>query len=268
MTNDCRCGRPLRDTLTICDTCADNLTRDLNEIPWLEDELTTTIARLRALPTEGGSKGRETPLMWHEKAGDARRTLHGLLATWARFCEEEGIAHQSPRMGQLEAGDDNPVALSRWLLWRIDGLARNDIGPEIVSEIGDAVAACRRVIDRKADRWYAGPCVVEDEAGKVCGSDLYAARAKGNVDCRECGATYDVAARREWLLAEAEDRLANSHDLARAVSWLGAEPLKPERIRQWAKRGRIIAKGHDGKSPLYRIGDAIDLLASDVSRVG
>jgi hypothetical protein len=258
--NECRCGRPTRDAAYVCDGCADKLARALGEVPWLSDELETTITRQRALPTEGGSRSTETPLPWHEAAADARRTLHGLLGTWVRFCDEEHVRHSSPRLG-LPA--DRLPDMSRWLLWRVDGLALRDIGLEAVDEITDAVAGCHRLIDRRPDRWYAGPCVTEG-----CGADLYAQRREGAVRCRSCGEVYDVATRRTWLLGEAEDRLAPAHDIARAVSWLGAQPLTADRVRKWAERGRIVAHGHDGTRPLYRIGDAIDLLAADTKRVG
>jgi len=140
----------------------------------------------------------------------------------------------------------------------LPALGRHDIGPDAVDEITDAVADCRRVIDRAPERWYAGPC--------ECGADLYAKRRTGIVTCRECGHEYDVEARREWLLAEAEDRLANAATIARAVSWLGAEPLTSATVRKWAQRGRLLAKGHDGRGPLYRIGDAIDLLAKESTK--
>ena len=264
MSNECRCGRPTRDTLTTCETCSDELARSLAEIPWMADELATTITKQRAIPTEGGPRGGETALLWHEKASDARRHLHSLLVSWVRFCDEEGVAHQSPKDG---LPDDTLPALSRWMLWRVDGLARHEIGPDATEEILSAMAECRRVIDRSPDRWYAGPCVQEVD-NVACGTDLYARRTKGDVTCRECAAVYDVAERRAWLLAEAEDRLANASDVARAVSWLGARPLTPARVWQWAKRGRIVAKGHDGKAPLYRVGDAIDLLAADTVKAG
>lgn len=262
-TNECRCGRPTRDAAYVCDQCGDDLARALGDVPWLTDELQTTITRQRATPTEGGGKSFDKPLPWHEKAADTLRTLHGLLVSWARFCEEEAIRNSSPRTRMLDSHDDNPAALSRWLLWRVDGLTLHDIGPDAVDELTDAVAACHRVIDRRPDRWYAGPCLTEG-----CGSDLYARRREGSVKCRDCEAVYDVAERREWLLLEAEDRLAPAADLARAVSWLGAEPLTPDRVRKWAERGRITAKAHDGRRPLYRVGDAIDLLASDTQKAG
>lgn len=275
---ECRCGKPTRDVHTVCDDCGDMLTRALSEVPWMDDELDTTITRQRAIPTESGSPSASCSckddeidrcphggLPWHEKAADARRALHGLLSTWCRFCEEENVRHQSPMDGLPR--EDTLPAMSRWLLWRVDGLTLHDIGPEAVDEITDAVAECNRLIDRRPDRWYAGPCNAEDEEGVECGADLYAKRTKGLVECRDCGASYDVAARRTWLLAAAEDRLADAATIARSVSWLGAEPLTASRVRKWAERGRIVAKGHDGSSPLYRIGDAINLLASDTSMV-
>lgn len=260
---ECRCGRPTRDHAYVCETCADNLARALGDVPWLADELDVTITRQRATLAEGGSRSTTTTLPWHEKAANTRRTLHGLLATWARFCEEEWVRHSSPRTRPLDERDDDPAALSRWLLWRVDGLTLHDIGPEAVDEITDAVAACHRIIDRRPDRWYAGPCVGED-----CTADLYAMRRQGMVECRDCGASYDVAERRTWLLAEAEDRLAPASEIARAVSWLGAKPLTGSRVRQWAKRGLISVRGHNGTRPLYRVGDAINLLAADTRKSG
>ena len=263
--SECRCGRPTRDTLTMCDTCADSLSKALGEVPWVVDELNTTITRQRAIPTEGSASNAETALPWHEKAGDALRDLKALLVSWALFCEAEAVQHQSPRREPLSIDDDSAVALSRWLLWRVDGLARHEIGPDAVDEITDAVANCVRMIDRRPDRWYAGPCINLVDEGE-CGADLYAKRQTGDVKCRKCGAVYDVAERREFLLAEAEDRLADASTLARAVSWLGTEPLTAARVRKWAERGRIVSHGHDGRRPLYRIGDAIDLLAGGATR--
>lgn len=252
---ECRCGKPTRDHVYACDTCADLLARALGDVPWLDEQLDTTITRQHAIPTEAGPRTFDKPLPWHDAAADARRTLHGLLVSWVRFCDEEHVRHSSPRDG-LPA--DTLAALSGWLLWRVDGLTLRDIGPEAIDEITSAVAACHRIVDRRPDRWYAGPCATDD-----CAADLYAQRRDGDVRCRDCGATYDVAARRAWLLAEAEDRLAPAAEVARAVSWLGAAPLTASRVRKWAERERILAKGHDGARPLYRIGDAINLLASD-----
>lgn len=252
--NTCRCSRPTE--AYVCLDCLDELARALRDVPWLDDELDVTITKQRGIPTTGGSASRETALPWHEAAAEARRHLRALLVSWVLFCDEEKVRAQNYEPG-LPA--DTMTAMSRWMLLRVDGLGLVDIGPDAVEEITDAVDTCRKVIDRAPDRWYAGPC--------DCGADLYAKRREGTVECRDCGATHDVGLRRAWLLAEAEDQLANAATVARAVSWLGVEPLTPSRVRKWAERGRIIAKAHDGKAPLYRIGDALDLLARE-GRIG
>lgn len=248
--SECRCGRPLRDNAACCDHCVWTLEKALGDVAALDEELEVTITRQRGIPTEGGSASRETSLPWHEKASDARRNLKALLVSWTRLCAEE-------RLTARRLPDDNLASIARWLLWVLPALGRHDAGPDAVDEITDAVAECRRVIDKAPERWYAGPC--------DCGADLYAKRRTGIVACRECEVQYDVEERRDWLLGEAEDRLANAATIARAVSWLGAEPLTSATVRKWAQRGRLLAKGHDGRGPLYRIGDAIDLMASEAS---
>lgn len=261
MTTDCRCGRPTRDEAYACEHCGDQLAQALAEIPWLDTELERTLAGQRGVDyrTLGGARTTEHPLPLHLGASAARQHLRGLLVSWVKFCTEEEVRHQSPKVG---LPFDHVSAMSRWLLWRIDGLLLHELGSDAVDQLTSAVAHCRRVIDRPADRWFAGPC-------DQCQAPLYVTPGAATVKCRgvvaeeACDNLVDVAGRREALLAEAEDRLATAVDVARAVSWLGAKPLTAARVRQWAVRARIYAKGHDGARPLYRIGDAIDLLAAD-----
>lgn len=260
--SDCRCGRATRDEAYVCDGCLDGFSRALGEVPWADAELDLTLTGQRGVDYRrgGGARPSEARLPVNMGASEAQSHLRATLVAWVKFCAEEKVRHQSPHTG-LPA--DNMAAMSRWLMWRVDGLGLLDIGPEAVSEVTLAVERSKRVIDRPADKWYAGPC----DATEECVGELYATSKSGNIACPECGAGYDVAARREWLLEAAEDRLVNAADLARAVSWLGTVPLTAHRVRQWAVRERIFARGHDGKSPLYRVGDAIDLLAQS-AKVG
>lgn len=249
----CTCGKPTRDAAYFCESCGDDMAKALGDAGWLDDELEVTITGQRGIPTEGGPANAERGLPWHEAASNARRALRNTLVGWVRICDEEAVRHREPT-NDLPA--DTIAAISRWLLWRVDGLAFIEAGPEAVREIVAVVEVGMRMIDTRPERWYAGPC-------NECGTDLYAKARMGDVECSSCGLVYDVRARREWLLAEAEDRLADASTVARAVSWLGSQPLTPSRVWKWAERGRIVARGHDGRSPLYRIGDAIDLLAAE-----
>lgn len=134
--------------------------------------------------------------------------------------------------------------------------------PQMLDELTHIETALRRMIDRPAGRWYAGPC-------DHCERDLYARVGHPVVTCRDCELDYDVDARRTWLLEQAQSHLATAVELARAVSWLGTEPLTAERVRKWAERGRITAKGHTSyrgrQVPVYLVRDAIDLLAQDIA---
>ncbi len=276
--NECRCGKPTRDAAYSCDQCSDNLATALGEVPWLDGELETTTTGARGVDyaATGGSTISTVGETWkgdapelgahiqpapvHWGASDAKAHLKALLVSWVLFCEAEAVRHSSPKDGYPA---DTLGALSAWLLWRVDGLALHEIGPDAVDEITEAVTKCKGIIDRRPDKWFAGPCNEPDENDVLCGADLYAGSSKGAVACRDCGTTYDVAARRAWLLEAAHDRLADAATLARAISWLGTEPVNSARVRKWAERGRITAKGHEGLKPLYRIGDAIILLAAD-----
>lgn len=265
----CTCGRPTRDVAYVCETCIDNLARDLGEIPWLEDELETTTTRQQGINYAGAtSKGAEIPSPVHWGAADARRHLTELLASWVLFCSETHVANQSPDQ-TLPAPE--LVPMSRWLLWRLDGLALVDIGPEIIDELTNAIAKCRRVIDRPADKLYAGRCDSEYDAGEgqivTCPEDLYVRVGAKVVNCQTCGTPSDIPQRRARLLKEAEEVLATAVEISRAVSWLGTEPLTADRVRQWASRDRLLARGHDKDGrPMYRVGDAIDLLSGTTKR--
>ena len=74
-----------------------------------------------------------------------------------------------------------------------------------------------------------------------------------------------LAAGRLVAHRQPDQHVSTATELARAVSWLGADYLTTDRVRQWASRGRLVTRGHslDGH-PMYRVGDAIDLLSGAV----
>lgn len=250
--SDCKCGRATRDDAFVCEDCLGDLNRALGDIPWLTTELDTTLTRTRGVDYRalGGAKATETPLPMHLKAGELQAELRAILVAWVKFCAEDGITHQSPTVALPR---DNATSMSRWLMWRVDGLAYNELGSDAVTEITGIVNRGTRIIDRPADRWFAGPC---DE----CQEDLYAASQVGDIKCRNCGTGFDIAERREWLIGEAEDRLATAAVIAGAVPIIAGLHITADRIYKWKQRGQILDRGHDGANPLYRVGDVIDLM--------
>lgn len=123
---------------------------------------------------------------------------------------------------------------------------------QVVSELHAALNHLRSVIDSHPDRVYAGPC-------DYCRQDLYAEQGAAQVTCVPCAATWEMDARREWLLEQVASQLATASQVAHALTSLG-QPLTPGRVRQWASRGMLTAHGLDGTRPTYRVGDVQRLL--------
>jgi hypothetical protein len=265
MTGECRCGKPTKDAAYFCEDCANELHKALGDVPWLDEELETTISGQRGVDyrTMGAQGGSEPPSPVHWGASEARVHLKALLVSWALFCESEGIRHQSHHDGLPE---DNLTALSRWLIWRIDGLALHDIGPEAVDEITSGVAHCHRLIDRPADRQYLGHCPEAE-----CEGRLYARPNGTFAVCDNCERGVEAEVIRKQLLDELEDRLCTASEIARLSTYLGLKAGREQvrnRINQWHKRERIVSESMFEDAPAFRFGTIYEMLvASDYGKV-
>lgn len=262
-TTECRCGKPTRDAAYFCDQCGDDLSQALGDIPWLDTELETTITGETGIDyrTLGGGKGGKkpsempSPVNW--SAADARAHLKGLLVSWVLFCNEDGIRHQSPRDG---LPDDTLTDLAKWMLWRVDGLALHDIGPDAVDEITDAVTRCHRFVDRHPQRQYLGPHDGCDDAGS-----LYATPHSQSARCDVCSSTVDAIAVKAKRITELEDRLCTAAEIARLSTYLGFKADRDKvrnRINQWHHRGKITPSMLAGEI-VFPFGVVYKLLAAD-----
>lgn len=260
--SECRCGRETRDDAYSCDDCGDSLARALGEVPWLDEELEVTISRQKGVDYRrvGGGKGaqkaaeRPLPPVWG--ASEARTHLKALLVSWTLFCLSEGIRSSDPR---TEMPSDNLPALSRWLMWRVDGLMLNDIAPEAIEEITSAVAHCHRLIDRPADRQFLGDCTA-CEPGK-----LYARSGSEWAKCDECGTTIQAQTLRDELLTKLDDRLCTAAEIARLSTYLGLKADREQvrkRINQWNKRGLVTEHPSVTDEVTFRFGEVYAMLAA------
>lgn len=270
--NTCECGKPTRDAAYVCEDCLDRFTRVLNEMPWLDDELATTIGKLQAAATEGGSQSAEQAVMFNEAAAKRRTRLRHELVMAVRFCTEEGVRHQSP---STDLPADTIPAMARWLLWRTDGLAFNDMGGEFVKAITDAARSCRKIIDSPPERRYAGPC-------PECGRDLYHRPAAAEVACAGCGSRWDVGEVSDWMRHRINEHLADRMVTeAEGSTLLGRFGLETprRRIAKWHEHGKLAEAGRTqpdartGKTRrLYRWADLLVLAthhaAKDAQRHG
>lgn len=257
--NICRCGRPTKDAAYVCEECADLLARSLGDVPWLDEQLEVTVTRSSGIDyrTLGSAKATETPSPVHWAASEARAHLKALLVSWTLFCAAESVRSSDPHTG---LPDDNLTALSRWMLWRVDGLALHDIGPEAVDEITDAVQTCHRLIDRHPERQYLGSCDACD-AGRIYG------RPGGKwATCDSCDAGVDAEAVRAKVLASLDDRLCTAAEIARLSTYLGLKADREQvrkRINQWHKRELIDSHAAFSDDPAFRFGDIYAMLVGD-----
>jgi hypothetical protein len=263
------CDRPRRGSEHVCGACAGQLGRDLGDIPALVDQLEVTLSR----QTSGGAGGgNERPLPYDPRASEALDALRTTLVGWTRVLLDgmtrpegprcEGCAHPSCTLIDYTTWPrDTLTDMARWLLRRHRSLIRHPAAQEIVEEVGDVVRAAGRVIDRPAERWYAGPC--------TCGVDLYARVGAVRVMCLACGAEHHIDQRREYLLSSLRDMLATASQAAHILTQLlgSGVVLQPRTVRNWAVRGHIIAKGTDRQGrPLYRVAECEGMFVAELER--
>jgi hypothetical protein len=261
---------------TLCTDCTTTLDRAIADLAAHWTDLDNVRAKLTRYGGQGGPRGDQLPMdprfaryvwvpvkdpdtdeilewqCWIPDGTALVDAVQNTVTTWVRVVHD----HWSKR--PLPA--DDVVSCCRWLLWYPKLIRCADFGPEILDEITHLELRLRDFCHPVA-QWYVGPC-------DGCQRDMYARTGAAEVTCRECDLVYDVAARRTSLLEQARDQLVNAATLSRAVSWLGGLPLSQDRIRQWAHRKRIVARPAGQNGPLYRVGDALDLLAVETQKVG
>lgn len=282
---DCQhCGRAQHDTAYICHTCAGRTTASLLQLSRLlaDGDLDTTIARQDRITSGGGGGSVEAPLPINLGASARMAAVSNTLTTWARHIAEARGMRVAPseqpmhgaacrlgdcrhatchriRNGRRALQGGQLAAVAYWLSEQCGWLRHQPEAAEAIGELDDAAAAAHHVVDRPAPRWYAGPC-------GQCGQHMYAQPGRDVVACR-CGAQYEAAMLRRWLLDSARGTLVHAELLARAIVALGVTaadgaPVTPAQVRGMARRGRIAERGTDqAQRPLYRVGEVLDVLA-------
>src|SRR4029077_322102 len=129
-------------------------------------------------------------------ASDVMHRLRAELVVLVRLCQAEHVRSVDYRDRQPA---HTPSKMSRGVAWRVDGVAVMAWAPETRTLV-DIVAHAVDVIDRPLDRTYAGPC---DD----CGRALYVEPGQATAVCERWGQSYDLVARRAWLLEAVRDRL-------------------------------------------------------------
>jgi hypothetical protein len=244
---------PTGDNSTACPDCWSKLDQNLGEIPSLEVELDTTMARQTASGTNNGPRSAERPLPYNVAASDAIRLLHATLWPWVK----EGLDTHPHTPLPYPSTTGMAVALMHlhgWLITHPEGF-------QAIEEICYACTQARQAIDRAPDRTYAGTCDTVDAATQTpCAEELYAIDGHTTVICPSCSWERDVKQWRYARLEEASDQLLTLSEMTRAVAETQSETIDRKRLENWVRRGRLIRAGHIGAVATYRVGDVLDLL--------
>ncbi|WP_190824666.1 hypothetical protein [Saccharopolyspora pogona] len=251
------CGR--QSAQPLCTDCWNRLETALRSVAWLAPELRTTVTRQAKTGLSIGivTRAAETPVPVNLEASQRGDHLRDVLAAWMRcLWEDYGI-------GPIERCDTT-ARIAGWLLRHDSWCRRHPAAFDLYSEITEAVARCVQIVDRRPDRIYLAPCGAElsDGGGIVCAADLYGVEGQSIVRCRSCGTRWDLYERRDWMLAQVEDRMANSVQLSDLLASLGVE-VASSTIRTWYSTGKLDVADHDHRGrPLYRVGDVMAILAT------
>ena len=288
------CDRPTAGAW-LCDHCCKTLAVALANVQAYYDDLATVATKTTRYGSNSvtlGTPGKEQPLpadaRFLEVTGggtQVRWDVWNSVVTWCRVVMEESPRVLGPRCESAclhttcaaikrTAWPRNTIRsmvayFDRQFRW----IVRNDWAPTFLDEMLDNERRMRKLIDRPADRWYAGKCSIgTDEVH--CTTELYAIAGNTTITCPGCGWEHDVAARRDFLLREARAYLVTATEAARAlIAWTdydGTEDRLVDRIRKWRDRELLevvdVTSLNGRDRHLYRLGDVQDLLVDAAQR--
>lgn len=297
----------LRDDEYLCRGCARTAERILGDLPSLTRDLETTVTRQDR--TSGGSKrtaGAERPLPVNLTASDRGREVLALLFEWADFVAGWHRAKGLPILAAHRPLTELVPHAVAILLRNADWIRSNEQGPDLARALHCIRRDMRRLIDRRPERLYAGPCQADlgydPELRYDCRLPLYREWGADAIACdghtpnmvpgqwvpSGCGHTHPAAERATWLIAQVQEQL-----LPLRLVWENLYVLIPgcqidwPIAKQWTrarhqrivqpgkKRARVIVtparlepQGWADDEPLYRGADILRLAEDKPTRRG
>lgn len=244
-----RCDRPIHDHAYICTRCGGSLAHELGIVARLAGEAATTIAGLDRI---GAGSRRTDPnpgLPVDLNAAADHDAAISTLLTWARHVHESS----GRPLPDAHPGQHPTALLATWLAQQTDWLRHRPEADEAFDELFYACTLLQRVVDRPADRWYAGQC-------DQCQTGLYPPTNAKTIRCGECGWECDVDERKAAMLDRIEDAWAIPEQIAHTLTALGVK-CTSSMVRGYARRGRLAPHPElSGGRRRYRIGSVRELV--------
>ena len=261
----CTCGQPA-PTTTLCGDCLDQLHHDLDSIGDALTQLDIQLTRQARTAAGVGSRAADRPLPYDPRAAETLDLLRSVLVGWTRDTLQ--TRHNGPYShGTPEPDPEYPpdrldalAAFLRWQDWSVHPAA-----DQFADELHYALSEVTPCIDTPPERRYLGPCGSIDHDGNECAGDVL--KIGGRLPrCTDCRAVHQTDERLAWIADLAADQLVTATTAAGALSAWG-EHIRPDLVRSWAARGRLMARGHDRAGhPLYLFADCRLLAVATLKR--
>jgi len=237
------CGRADPTGGYVCPTCANRARRDLRAIAELTPAVRAIAYGLARHGSTIASRTTEIRLPLDLAAVERLDRAQSEITTIARHVAGERGEH-------IPAVADPLIGAALWLTQHVEWLRHRREAAEMVQTIADCRRALAAVAYRPTERRWLGQCGADTDSGP-CQVDLVARIDAKQVTCRGCGATHDVAARRQWLAEVVRGYAYAAAEIADAYG------IPAATIRSWAHRGRIVAVGEVDGRPVYPLGDVL-----------
>lgn len=298
------CGRTVADDFDLCHDCMATLVKNLESVPGLVSDILITRSRQDRMSSNlARGKSAETALPIRLDQYDQRPTqrpfdaLTNELVTWARDLDALIGGELDAALGSRGLRDmvhrhrhnrrPDPASLSQdgaldaelaaiWLSLYANDLRRHPAVAELFDGIEDAIARCRKTIDRLPELSYKGPCphVSYDEERQpfTCSADLYVERGEDYVSCPRCWTHHRVRDLERAIMDKMGEQLFTAADIERLTrEMFEGEFIPAATVRQWRHREIIEPRAWrqaDGTMsrywirrsdpPMYRLQDVLD----------
>ena len=262
--NRCKCGQPAPDGY-LCPACRTRLGNNLERLPTLWDELSVKLAREKGFDYRGGAdrQASETALPIDAAAFAERRFV------WISVTNAAGqLGLEVSEVQTLVAVSATPLGIGfmcRLLRAHVNHIAGTEWGASFANAIDRKIDRLTQLIDSPPPRIYAGRCSFIGVIGPdgtpgdpdpdwlPCFAEMWVLEddrpLTTTVRCPDCGATFSLATRREWVLQQYAGRLVTPTEGAALMG------IPRATIYTWARRKRVLAQG-DG---LYLLDDLMEL---------
>ncbi len=241
------CNIQPADGYYYCHNCTVKLEQELAEVDsvW-EDVIISKTRRDKGAPPLGGTGHSTSSPPINLGTIDPADQLKTVLRGWA-----EQLSVVNPAYG--------PVRVSSQLIHQIDALRRKPWMADFHHELQDALRQCRRMVDRREQRVFAGICPTETD-GVHCNTAVFVHNGHTNARCTTCTAEWDVSEWRARALAYANMTSWTPVQLSRMISDpTSGETVPFKKIHDWIYEKRLQPTGERNGSKVYALGDVRNL---------